>query len=355
MTEATSIGGVWPPFREDALVDPYNDRVKGFCRESVENIGDLERHLALFDDFQTLRNDRGEREASRITARFFINKNLKLPPLFSDRIEALLPLADEFSQYDLVYFGRNHPERYASPDVIQRQRAAAREIDDTSSFEGLHALDVLARQRVVLRTVKPPVDPQTFSAFVKELLELYKGSFTGDYAFPMTEESVASLVRKDANLVTVIQDYDTRAIYSVGVGETIQIPVNLGGKECLFSMAEISDAATPKKYSNRGYYSAIACELTRELMKMGVHLVYGEARASSTAVEKVCRKSGRRLAWDAYGHPSLLHKHCIISGAKDSDLDDTLPNGKFSRFENLTVWYATRQELLDLYVRNHER
>ena len=255
-----------------------------------------------------------------------------------------------FGEYNLVYLGRNFNGRKAKEEVVARQRAKAEEIERRVPFAGRNSLDILRKEDIVIRNVKPSPNEADFEVLAREVLELYKISFFGDYAFPMTLESVKSLLKRDTNIVKIIQSRANGKIYSIGVGETIALPVRIRGEQKTFNMAEISDAATSREFEGKGYYSAIAAEITRELLKSGVHLVYGEARAASPSVMTVCRKTGRQLARNYGGDPAILHKHCIISGAKDERLNDSDENGKYKGLENLLVWYAIRTQLMDLYA-----
>ena len=348
--QASSIGNTFPPTIASNLYDRGNNRLKGFYTISIE---EEEHLLRVFSEILEVKEGikiLGEGEVSRITARFLVNKRVNLPEELREDVEAQISLDGEFAEYNLVYLGRNFDGRVAREDVIARQRTRAHEIDQRTPFSGTNSLDLIKREDVIVRTVKPSPDKDIFEAFTREVLDLYQSSFFGDYAFPMTLESVASLLRRDTNIVKIIQDRKTCRLLSIGVGETISLPLQINGSQSAFNMAEISDAATPKEYRGRGYYSTIAGELTRELLKAGVDLVYGEARAASPPVMTVCKKTGRRVARDYYGMPALLHKHCIISGAKDETLDDSDKNGRYKGLENLAVWYATRNQLMELYV-----
>lgn len=342
MTTASSIGAVWPPAKEDTLYDKGNDRVKGFCTQSIEESSQLEKRIKELEIISQ------EKKATRIIARFIVKSEVAIPDNLKKNIEAIIPLDSRFEGYLLLYYGKNSEKRYADEEVIKRQRNAAVEIENATLFAGNSAIEIPRKEDVVLRIVKPSTDEREFRRFARSLLKLYKESYYGDYAFPMTTETVSSLIKKDTNIVVIVEN--EKDILSVGVGETIQIPIKFPEKRVILKMAEISDAATPEKYKGKGYYSLIASELMRELTKIGVDIVYGEARASSKAVQKVCAKSGRRIARDGLGRAAILHKHCIISGAKDEELDESNGNPKYARFENLSVWYATRERMLDLYA-----
>ncbi len=348
MTEVSSIGATFPPAEESVLYDRLNNRVKGFCTESIESIEELVEMLSKLDSV------RESARANRVTARFLINKKVTIPEELKGNIEALLELDGDFSEHNLVYYGKNFDGRKAKEESISRQRDEAEKIDRAHLLNGFIPLEIITRDNLSLRAVKPPVNQQEFDSFVADLKDLYEKSYLGDYAFPITTETVASLVRRDTNLVTVIQDRANGKILSVGVGETMKIPLSIRGERKILFIAEMSDAATPLEYASRGYYSAIAHEISRELMKIGVDLVYGEARASSTSVQRVCKKSGRKLARDAFKRASILHKHCIIGGAKNADLDDSIEDPRFRGFENLSVWYATREDLIRHYIKNVE-
>jgi len=348
--QASSIGNTFPPIKIENLHDKGNDRIKGFYTKSIEEEDQL---LGVFSELLRIREGLRilkEGAISRITARFLVNKNIDIPEELRNDVEAQISLDNEFSDYNLLYLGRNFEGRVAREEVTERQRAKAKEIDQRTAFSGRSSLDLIRRENVVIRTIKPSPNGRAFESFAREVLDMYQKSFFGDYAFPMTLESVMSLLRRDTNIVKVVQDRKTGKLHSIGVGETIALPVQINGSQTVFNMAEISDAATPKEYEGRGYYSAIAAELTRELLKAGINLVYGEARAASPAVMTVCKKTGRRVARDYNGRTAILHKHCIISGAKDERLDDSEQNGRYKGLENLTVWYATRTQLMDLYV-----
>lgn len=350
--QASSIGNTFPPIKLERLYDSGNERLKGFYTESIEY---PDRLLKIFGDLLLLRDfirvsQNGD--ISRVTARFFVNKKIEIPKELRAYVEAQISLDEEFSDYNLLYLGRNFEGRVAKDGITDRQRAKADEIDKRVLFSGNRSLDLIRREDVAIRTVKPSPNESSFQAFAKEVLSMYQKSFFGDYAFPMTLESVMILLRRDTNIVKVIQDRKTGRLHSIGVGETVSLPVQIDGCSKVFNMAEISDAATPKEYEGRGYYSAIAAELTRELLKNGINLVYGEARAASPSVMTVCKKTGRRVARDYYGRPAILQKHCIISGAKDERLDDAEKNGRYKGLENLVVWYATRGQIKELYIPN---
>lgn len=348
--QASSIGNVFPPIKVERMHDPGNDRIKGIYLDSIEEPEHLSK---VFSDLITLRDYLrilNSGEVSRITARFFVNKGVRIPEDLRGDVEAQISLDEEFGDYNLVYLGRNFNGRIARVEITERQRAKAQDVEERTPFSGRNSLDLLRKDDVVIRTIKPSPNESDFESLAKEVLELYQVSFFGDYAFPMTLDSVKSLLRRDTNVVKVIQSRKDSKICSIGVGETIALPVRLNGEQKTFNMAEISDAATPRDYEGRGYYSAIAAEITRELLKSGVNLIYGEARAASPPVMVVCKKTGRTIARDYHGRPAVLHKHCIISGAKDERLDDADENGKYKGLENLLVWYATRSQLMDLYV-----
>lgn len=349
---ASSIGGTFPPIKLDGLYDEGNDRIKKIYTCSIEDGEELSKifsQLLLLRSCHRLLSSDSE-PVSRVTARFFVNKKAVIPQELHDDVEAQLSLDGEFADYNLVYLGRNFEGRTAKEEITSRQRDRAEGIDEGIDFSGNKSLEVIVGDEVAVRTVKPSPDDAVFDSFAKKVLEIYEDSFFGDYSFEMNLDSVRSLLRKDTNIVKVIQSRRTEEVYSIGVGETISLPLTINGSERIFSMAEISDAATPVRHHGKGYYSSIAAELTRELLATGVDLVYGEARAASSAVMTVCRKTGRRLARDYHGKPAILKKHCIINGAKESGLDETELNGKYNRLENLAVWYATRDKLKEFYL-----
>ena len=350
--QASSIGNTFPPIKVESLHDKGNDRIKGFYTISIEETDQLSKafsDLIILKDFLQASK---VAEPSRITARFFVNKNVDIPTNLRDDIEAQIGLEGEFSEYNLVYVGRNFNGRRASSEVLELQRLEADRIERAVQFSGSCSLELIKQRDVVIKTVKPSSNEQEFKCFAREVLELYQKSFFGDYAFPMNLESVMALLRRDTNIVRVVQERRTGKLCSIGVGETVKIPISFNGTNREFYMAEISDAATLKEYKGRHYYSAIAAEITCDLLKAGVDLLYGEARSASPQVMTVCKKTGRQLARDLHGRPAILHRHCIISGAKDERLNDADQNEKYKGLENLTLWYATRNQLMSLYAPN---
>ena len=355
--QASSIGNTFPPIKEMQMYDEGNKRLKGFCTEAIDSSSELEKWVSGVEKLHSFLTQRDRIDSvTRTTLRFVVNEGVTIPESISGGIEAVLPLDGKFRGYNLVYFGRNHETRRAPEDKIETQRATAEKADKEVQFKGDQSLRILRyteKPGLIFQNIKAPFEREQFSDLVRRLVVLYNKTYLGDYAFPITEETVSSILSRNTNVVIAAKDKFTNDIYSVAVGETASIPISVGGKVKNLSIAEISDAASdPDGHQERGYYSTIVCELARELVKLGMDVVYSETRAQSEAVLRATRKSGLRLMRDLKGRASILHKHCIIGGARNEELDERDGNKDniYNGFENLIVWHATRKDLMDVYA-----
>ena len=309
MTEASSIGKVGEPY-----VDEANKRVKWLCTDPVLTSKDLENKLEIFNKSFGIDN------TTRITARLFVKKNLL--GKIGEYVEATIPLDGRFSDFSLVYLGRNTKDRLDSHYLCAAELEVARLIYkyEKSVDYGQAVYSVTSKNGFDGRAARILDDINPL-----DVVDLYKNVYNG-YTFDLNEDNVKKLLQNQSNVKAFI--LKDKKVVSIGVAELCEVSV--GKKK--FTFAELSDAATHKEYQNSGLYIATSSLLMKYLSSMNVDLVYGEARAAHIGVNIACRRSGRQF----YG---VLQKHCVISGHKDFN--------EKGPYENLNVWALSGNSLAE--------
>jgi hypothetical protein len=300
-----SIGSAGEPF-----VDSVSRRIKGFYPDIVRDIQDANQYLGVA---RSLRDSSG---TSRITLRFITPVGFEIP-----NSEAVIPLDDRWTGYQIIYYGENLLERMTTPDILEQE-------DEIVSWvlNNRRSDSPLERVRGLNYTITILSDPT--SNDIKQFSRVYSEAFEENgnvkYMFDINETNVRELVTNNTSVVTVARNYDGQIVSTI-IGETSVINTSHGN----LTICEYSDEATLRTYRKLGLSQACLQLLGEELYSDSVvDLLYAEARALHIGANKVPANLG-------YRYDGRLIQHCFIGGDKEVE-------GYHWREEDLNVWHLPK-------------
>ena len=300
-----SIGSAGEPF-----VDSVSRRIKGFYPDIVRDIQDANQYLGVA---RSLRDSSG---TSRITLRFITPVGFEIP-----NSEAVIPLDDRWTGYQIIYYGENLLERMTTPDILEQE-------DEIVSWvlNNRRSDSPLERVRGLNYTITILSDPT--SNDIKQFSRVYSEAFEENgnvkYMFDINETNVRELVTNNTSVVTVARNYDGQIVSTI-IGETSVINTSHGN----LTICEYSDEATLRTYRKLGLSQACLQLLGEELYSDSVvDLLYAEARALHIGANKVPANLD-------YRYDGRLIQHCFIGGDKEVE-------GYHWREEDLNVWHLPK-------------
>jgi len=292
-----SIGKIGEPYYNEP-----NDRIKYFCTDlhySIESIDSkIEDCLDLMHEYK----------ATRINARFFAKKSISVL-----NTEATIPLAGDYSDFNLIFVGINSPDRM---DNISTLKDEVKMVDYIRSHPHIHPhvfRDYKFEMLSIFNTSKKDLN---------DLFWIYKNSFK-TYTSELNIPSIKLMI--DASKVYVARTKKEGSIVSVAVGELSEIDTDFGR----FKISELSEMATLKEHRRKGLVTH-AAKLLIEDLNGSVDLIYSEARACHRPINQSFFNMG-------FNYAGRLNKQCILSG--DYDIAEK------GKYENLNVWYKPRGKI----------
>lgn len=305
--QKSSIGGIG----RRPYYDRHNDRVKGFFdivirdgkeKEAYEYVGEARR----------LKEVSG---ATRITLRMIASKDSigMISQLMNT--EALIPLNKEWKDYLILYLGENERERCTPPEVWKAEDMLLQQLLQNTQRRGKDEIFQRIRGNGYRIEI---LDKNISGREIREVFEIYREAFPR-YTFPLTRENIRGLITSPQTLVAVARDFNDK-IVSISVAEIASVETDLGE----LTISELSDEATLRAHRGRGLSQACILSLIDELYRMGIGVIYEEARATHIGVNKAAIRLG-------FNYGGRLMQHCVIGGDKE-----VYSQGKF---EDLNVFY----------------
>jgi len=299
ITNTPSIGEVGIPY-----FDEKNNRVKFLDTNTHTSVISVNRAL---DDCINMMN---ENEASRVNARFFINKGSVdyVVSGLSNGVtrEASIPLSGSFEGLEWLILGKNVPTRISPKDVLEDERRMA--------------IDIFSNSRKPIGDVTNDYDVRMLTSqdinetIVNSMVNLYKEAFK-TYLVDLDEDAVIDMI-EGGNVCAAIYK-NTGEVVATSVAEIAGVNTGLG----VLRLCELSEMATRREHRGKNLMK-YATNLLIENVKDKTDLVYAEARASHGAINSVFNDLGFKYA-------GRLNKQCILSG--DSDVKE------YGKYENLNV------------------
>ncbi|MFA5105544.1 MAG: hypothetical protein WC506_01150 [Candidatus Micrarchaeia archaeon] len=308
-----SVGAVGKP-----AYDKHNNRVKGIFDTVVRKPEDLK---TVFSQVAEVR--KANSQSTRTTFRAFVDRelieNIRQDVLLSYHIEAVLPTNGSVQGCDLVYFGKNAPERKPA-DYLRGEEE--RNLDNVrSNVKAVQPHVAKARAANNGYTISL-LEGTPSEGDVKTILSLYKEAYEL-YTFDINETTVSQLF-SNGNKAIVARD-SNNSIASMIISERCDLQLTDGSKVVMY---EMSDFATFRKDRGNGLITALQIEMVKLLRRQEPDaVIYAEDRAPWLPVNKASAEAGLHYA-------GTLPFHCAIIADRDIDYSQN------HQFESLNVWYA---------------
>ncbi len=272
----SSVGATWPLYH-----DVPNERRKGFFPHRLDTEHTHERLI------------RGIREAAenypnatRTTVRALVGKSM-LEAVSNNglgTVEAIVNIANIDVNYDLVYFGQNHPARRAPLEVRVREQESIQRI--ITEIQPVSEEAAMARLRDGKYSIVPIQNPGP--ALIEQLLHLYQATYE-HYTFPITPENI-SIMAAPPNILLVAFASDGQVAGAL-VAEKAQVKID-GDTLTLY---ELSDYATHREHRGAGIMTAMQIHAIRYLRNLPggrEFVIYSENRAPWEPVSISSQKTG---------------------------------------------------------------
>jgi hypothetical protein len=302
-----SVGAAWPP-----RYDAHNNRVKGFC---TRRIGSMENAKKMFEEVKFAQKDLPK--ATRTTIRAFVENELveKLRSESPIPIEASVDAGNAVAGHSIVYFGSTSASRMPPPDVMERELASVKEMQQLERMDWFRAVQRIAASGYSISRLNGDGLGQ-----VGRLVELYQEAYQ-EYTFTLTPQTVGDML-SNGNLVIVGQDQKAQVVSAL-IAEHAEIALEHGRVVHLY---ELSDYATFRANRGNGLITLMQMATISTIRGMpggDSAIIYAEDRAAWMAVNR----SSQRAGMDYCG---TLSQHCVIVSDRDF--------GEEGRYENLNVW-----------------
>lgn len=306
--KAGSIGPTWPP------QPATSNRLRGIKTEILVTPRDTR---AFIDEVHAAQS--AHPDLTRVSLRAFVDRSerIRMGSHWNGlMVEGILPVDHVVGDsVDLVYLGRNTPERMPKADVYRRMLEV--NFGQVNGFErpepGALIERVCGLDYRFDRLSSASVTPKD----IHDLVLLYHEAFPV-YMFPITDKTIADLLQNDGNIFLVAR-YKGQ-IVSAMIAEYASLEIQ--GKP--IHMYELSDFATSEAVFGNHQGKKLMAALQIQAITM-IHklygdeaLIYAEDRGQLPAVVRSSLYAGMTPV-------GALPIHVRIGGKRNADLDEGVP------------------------------